>query len=217
MLDSMSDAGSWQARLAVPSVPVPRRVPVGMAPARPHRRPADRGARDPAQHGDGRGCGHASSAAIALLAAADTIVSSKAFSQRNGYEVNANRDLLGLGSANLASGLSGGITTSASAARTAVVEMVGGRSQLASLTAAIGMLVVLLFVTEPLENLPTTALAAVVIGAVLRLIELSSLRALADPSVRPRDRDLHDRRSGRDRSSAGHRDRRRPLALVEGS
>jgi len=56
--------------------------------------------------------------------------------------------------------------------------MVGGRSQLASVTAALGMLAVLLFLTEPLENLPTTALAAVVIGAVLRLIEVSSLREL---------------------------------------
>jgi hypothetical protein len=74
--------------------------------------------------------------------------------------------------------LSGGITTSASAARTAVVEMVGGRSQLASVTVALGMLAVLLFATEPLENLPTIALAAVVIAAVLRLIEVSSLREL---------------------------------------
>ncbi|HEX5902523.1 MAG TPA: SulP family inorganic anion transporter [Actinomycetota bacterium] len=115
------------------------------------------------------------SAAIAILAAADTIVSSTAFAQRNGYEVDANRDLVGLGSANLASGLSGGITTSASAARTAVVEMVGGRSQLASVTAALGMVVVLLFLTDPLESLPTTALAAVVIAAVLRLIEVRSL------------------------------------------
>ena len=96
----------------------------------------------------------------------------------NGYEVDANRDLVGLGSASLASGLSAGITTSASAARTAVVEMVGGRSQLASVTAALEMLAVLLFVTEPLENLPTTALTAVVIGAVLRMIEVSSLREL---------------------------------------
>lgn len=118
------------------------------------------------------------SVAIALLAAADTIVSSKAFAQRNGYQVDANRDLVGLGSSNLASGLSGGITTSASAARTAVVEMVGGRSQLASVTAAVGMVAVLLFLTEPLETLPTTALAAVVIGAVVRLIEVSSLLEL---------------------------------------
>jgi MFS superfamily sulfate permease-like transporter len=87
------------------------------------------------------------------------------------YDVEANRDLIGLGAANVASGLSGGITTSASAARTAVVEMVGGRSQLASVAAAGVMVIVLLFLTRPLENVPTAALAAVVIGAVLRLIE----------------------------------------------
>ena len=117
-------------------------------------------------------------AAIALVASADTIAASKAFAARNAYEVDANRDLVGLGAANLASGMSGGITTSASAARTAVVEMVGGRSQLASLTAAIAMLAILVFLTGPLESLPTTALAAVVIGAVLRLIEVRSLREL---------------------------------------
>lgn len=118
------------------------------------------------------------SAVIALLAGADTIVSSRAFAQRNGYDVDANRDLIGLGAANVTSGLSGGITTSASAARTAVVEMVGGRSQLVSVTAAGVMVIVLVFLTRPLENVPTAALAAVVIGAVLRLIEVRSLRAL---------------------------------------
>jgi sulfate permease, SulP family len=118
------------------------------------------------------------SAAIALIAAADTIVSSKAFAHRNRYEVDANRDLVGLGAANLASGISGGITTSASAARTAVVEMVGGRSQIASVTAAMLMVAVLLFLTRPLEKVPTAALAAVVIAAVLRLIEIGSLRQL---------------------------------------
>jgi sulfate permease, SulP family len=118
------------------------------------------------------------SAAIAVLAAADTIVSSRAFARRNGYDVDANRDLIGLGAANLASGLSEGITTSASAARTAVVEMVGGRSQLASLTAAASMVAVLLFLTRSLEKVPTAALAAVVIGAVVRLIEVEPLRIL---------------------------------------
>ncbi len=118
------------------------------------------------------------SAAIAVLAAADTIVCSRAFARRNGYDVDANRDLIGLGAANLASGLSGGITTSASAARTAVVEMAGGRSQLASMSAAAVMVAVLLFLTRPLEKVPTAALAAVVIGAVVRLIEVGPLRSL---------------------------------------
>jgi high affinity sulfate transporter 1 len=117
-------------------------------------------------------------AAIALVAAADTLVSSRAFAARNGYEVDANRDLIGLGAANLSAGCSGGITTSASAARTAVAESVGSRSQVAGLTAAVLMVLVLLFMTGPLRNVPIPALAAVVIGAVLRLIEIGSLRTL---------------------------------------
>ena len=116
--------------------------------------------------------------AIALVAAADTLVSSRAFAARNSYEVDANRDLIGLGAANVSAGCSGGITTSASAARTAVAESVGSRSQVAGLTAATLMVLVLLFMTGPLRNVPIPALAAVVIGAVLRLIEVSSLRTL---------------------------------------
>lgn len=117
-------------------------------------------------------------AAIALVAAADTLVSSRAFANRNGYEVNADRDLVGLGTANLSAGCSGGITTSASAARTAIAESVGSRSQIAGVSAAALMILVLLFLTGPLQNVPVPALAAVVIGAVLRLIEVRSLRTL---------------------------------------
>jgi high affinity sulfate transporter 1 len=117
-------------------------------------------------------------AAIALVAAGDTMASSRAFATRNGYRVDANQDLVGLGAANLSSGLSGGITTSASAARTAVVESVGSHTQVASLVAAFVMAVVLVFFTRPLRNVPIAALAAVVIAAVVRLIEPSSLRRL---------------------------------------
>ena len=120
----------------------------------------------------------APAAAIALLAAADTLVSSRAFAARNGYRVNANRDLIGLGVANLASGASGGITTSASAARTAVAESVGSRSQVAGLTAALLMVLVLLFLTPALRDVPSPALGAVVTAAVLRLIEPEALRRI---------------------------------------
>jgi MFS superfamily sulfate permease-like transporter len=105
-------------------------------------------------------------------------VSSRAFAARNGYRVDANQDLIGLGVANLSSGLSGGLTTSASAARTAVVESVGSHSQVASLVAAALMGLVLVVLTRPLENVPSAALAAVVVAAVLRLIDLRNLRRL---------------------------------------
>jgi high affinity sulfate transporter 1 len=120
----------------------------------------------------------APAAAIALVAAADTLVSSRAFAARNGYRVDANRDLLGLGAANVASGISGGISTSASAARTAVAESVGSRSQVAGLTAAALMVLVLLFLTPALRNVPIPALGAVVTVAVLRLIEPAALRRI---------------------------------------
>ncbi len=116
--------------------------------------------------------------AIALIASADTIVTSRAFAERGGYEVDASADMVGLGAANLASGLSGGITISASAARTAVVELVGGTSQMAGISAAAMMAAVLLFLTGPLESLPLAALAAVVMSAVARLVDLSGFRSL---------------------------------------
>jgi high affinity sulfate transporter 1 len=117
-------------------------------------------------------------AAIALMAAGDTLVSSRAFAVRGGYDVDANRDLVGLGAANVVSAVSGGITISASAARTAVAESVGSRTQVASLTAAALMAVVLLFLTAPLSYVPMATLAAIVIAAVLRLIDLVALRML---------------------------------------
>ncbi|MGZ8578133.1 MAG: SulP family inorganic anion transporter [Actinomycetota bacterium] len=117
-------------------------------------------------------------AAIALLAAADTLVSSRAFAARNGYSVSGNADLVGVGTANLSSGFSGGITVSASAARTAVAESVGSRSQVAGLSAAVFMILVLAFLTPLLENVPVATLGAIVTVAVLRLIEPESLRRL---------------------------------------
>jgi MFS superfamily sulfate permease-like transporter len=117
-------------------------------------------------------------AAIALVAAADTLVSSRAFAARNGYEVDANRDLIGLGAANVSAGMSGGITVSASAARTAVAESVGSRTQFAGLTAAATMTLVLVLATGLLRDVPVPALAAVVMAAVLRLFEPAAMRTL---------------------------------------
>jgi high affinity sulfate transporter 1 len=117
-------------------------------------------------------------AAIALLAAADTLVSSRAFAARGGYPVDGNADLIGLGVANMGAGFSGGITVSASAARTAVAESVGSRSQVAGLSAAVVMLLVLAFLTPLLSDVPNATLGAVVTVAVVRLIEVGNLQRL---------------------------------------
>jgi len=116
--------------------------------------------------------------AIALVASADTLASAEAFAVRNKYEIDPNRELAGLGAANVVSGLSGGIAASASAARTAVAESTGAHTPLASIVAAVSLLVVLTAFTRPLELIPITALAAVVIAAIARLIEISTFAEL---------------------------------------
>jgi MFS superfamily sulfate permease-like transporter len=66
--------------------------------------------------------------AIALMGFADTAVASELFADRNKYEVDADRDLYGLGAASLLSGLFGGFAVSASDSRTAVADNAGGKS-----------------------------------------------------------------------------------------
>jgi MFS superfamily sulfate permease-like transporter len=117
--------------------------------------------------------------AIAIVAAADTMATARAFAVRNGYVIDANRELLALGTANIASGVSGGITASASAARTAVAEDVGGRTPLASALAGGLLAIVLLLFTPVLEAVPIAALGAVVVLAVARIIDIPALARLA--------------------------------------
>jgi MFS superfamily sulfate permease-like transporter len=116
--------------------------------------------------------------AIALVASADTLASAEAFAARSKYEVDPNRELAGLGAANIVSGMSGGIAASASAARTAVAESTGAHTPLASIVAALALLAVLTTFTRPLELIPLTALAAVVIAAIVRLVDIAAFREL---------------------------------------
>ena len=115
-------------------------------------------------------------AGIALVSFADTSVLSRSLAARARVRVNPNRELFGLGVANLAAGLIRGFPTSSSASRTPVAESAGSRTQL---TGVVGALVItLLVVSAPglFRNLPTTALAAVVISAALRIVDFGSLR-----------------------------------------
>jgi MFS superfamily sulfate permease-like transporter len=116
--------------------------------------------------------------AIALLAFADTSVLSRSYASRLGERVDQSRELGGLAAANLATGLFQGFPISSSSSRTPVAEAAGSRTQLTGVTAAASIGVVLVFGTGLLKNIPTAALAAVVIAAVLRLIDVPELRWL---------------------------------------
>ena len=75
--------------------------------------------------------------------------------------------MLGIGTANIAAGFFQGFAISTSGSRTAVAEQSGARSQLTGLVGAALVAILLLFLNSLLADLPQTALAAVVIVAVM--------------------------------------------------
>src|SRR4051794_4724537 len=100
---------------------------------------------------------------IAFVAFADTSVLSRSYASRLHQDVDQNRELAVLGVANIATGLVQGFPISSSASRTAVADDMGARSQLAGLTGALALAVLLVAGTGLVHDLPLSALAAVVI------------------------------------------------------
>jgi sulfate permease, SulP family len=115
-----------------------------------------------------------------LVALADGLLTARAFAGSRGESVDASQEILALGTANIAAGMSGGMAVGASGSRTAVNDTVGARSQFAGLIAAGAIAVVLLVLTAPIADLPKAVLGAVIVAAALSLVDLSAWRGLAD-------------------------------------
>jgi high affinity sulfate transporter 1 len=115
---------------------------------------------------------------IAFVAFADTSVLSRSYAGRLHQDVDQNRELAVLGIANLATGFAQGFPISSSASRTAVAEDAGARSQIAGLTGALVLALLLAVGTGLVHDMPLSALAAVVIVAVASLIDIPGLRRL---------------------------------------
>jgi MFS superfamily sulfate permease-like transporter len=112
---------------------------------------------------------------VMLVAFAEGLGAAKAFAGRDARGVDANRELVALGGANLASGLSSGMVVSGSLSKTAVNASSGARSQASGVLAACLTVVTLLFLTGLFEDLPQATLAAVVIAALIELIDVPAL------------------------------------------
>ena len=109
---------------------------------------------------------------IALVSLADTISTASSFAARSGDEVDGQKEMIGIGAANLAAGLFQGFPVSTSGSRTAVAEQAGAKTQLTGLVGAVAIALILLFVPGLLRNLPQPTLAAVVIAASLSLADI---------------------------------------------
>jgi high affinity sulfate transporter 1 len=119
-----------------------------------------------------------SAAGIMLIGFAEGLGAAKTYAARTHAEIDANRELIGLGAANVASGLSSGMVVNGSLSKTAVNGTAGARSQLSGVATAVLTVVTLLFLTGLFEDLPEATLAAVVIGAVVELVDFAALTAL---------------------------------------
>jgi high affinity sulfate transporter 1 len=119
-----------------------------------------------------------SAAALTLVAIAEGLLVSRQYGQKRGYPTSPNRDLAAFGAANIASGLTGGFTIGSSTSRTAAMDQLGSRTQLPSIVAAVGTLLLLIFGTALLEDIPSPAIGAIVAVAILPLLGFRQLAEL---------------------------------------
>ncbi len=113
--------------------------------------------------------------AVAIVAFADTSVLSRTFAARAGMRVDPNQEMVGLGAANLAAGIFGGFPISSSSSRTPVAEAAGAKTQMTGVVGALVVALVIVAAPRLFENLPYSALAAVVIAAAIGLFEFADL------------------------------------------
>ena len=108
---------------------------------------------------------------IALVSFLETASSAKVEHQSSGTRWNENQDLVAQGLAKIGAGLSGSFATSASFSRSAILRHAGARSGWSSVFSCALVLAVLLWLTPLLHHVPQSVLAAVVVAAVIGLIQ----------------------------------------------
>ncbi|MEU4838648.1 SulP family inorganic anion transporter [Nocardia testacea] len=115
---------------------------------------------------------------VLLIGFAEGLGAAKTYAAKAGYEVDPNRELVGLGAANLGAGFFAGMVVNGSLSKTAVNGSAGAKTQVSGLVVAVLTVLTLLFLTGLFEQLPEATLAAVVIAAVVELVDIAALRRL---------------------------------------
>lgn len=114
-------------------------------------------------------------ALIALIAYVESVAIAKAIAHLKGEKIQPNHELLGLGAANIASALSGGMAVAGGFSRTMVNFSAGARTQMAMLMAAAFVALALMFFSPYFAAIPKTILAAIILVAIMPLIRLQNI------------------------------------------
>ncbi|WP_052572700.1 SulP family inorganic anion transporter [Haloferula sp. BvORR071] len=113
--------------------------------------------------------------ACLMIGAVETAAIGRMFTAKHGGRFDSNQEFLALAASNLASGLGQGFPISGGMSQSLVNESGGARSPLSGFIAALIILVVTLFLSSALHNLPQPALAAIVLVAVAGLFKIKAL------------------------------------------
>jgi len=115
---------------------------------------------------------------IFVVVLAQSAATSRAYAAKFNDDFDENVDLIGLSAASLGAGLTGTFVINGSPTKTAMVDNAGGRSQLAQLTMALVVIIVLLFLTVPLGYMPNAVLAGVVFLIGVELVDIKGMRKI---------------------------------------
>ena len=115
---------------------------------------------------------------IALLAFAEAMGPARQFAKQHGYEVDANRELVAIGAANMGAGLFQGFPIGASLSKSAANDRAGAKAPVSLIVAAAATALIALFFTPLFKDLPEAALGAIVIVAVTEMERVKPLMRL---------------------------------------
>jgi sulfate permease, SulP family len=118
----------------------------------------------------------ATAISIFIVILAQSAATSRAYAARYEEHFDENTDMIGLGVANIGAGLTGTFVVNGSPTKTEIADSAGGRTQLTCLTTAGVVLIVLLFLTKPLQYLPNCVLASVVFLIGVELVDIAGLK-----------------------------------------
>ncbi|MSO94289.1 MAG: sulfate permease [Thermoleophilia bacterium] len=116
--------------------------------------------------------------AVAFVALAESIGTARSLALKGGYDIDANQELIALGTANVGTGLLQGFPADASLSRSAVGVAIGGLTRVSGLIVAAFVVLTMLFLTPFFDGLPQATLAAIIIAAVIGLVDVGGFRTL---------------------------------------
>lgn len=119
-----------------------------------------------------------SAIALTMVTTAEGLLVSRSYGEKRGYSTRPNRDLFAFGLGNIAAGASGSFAVGSSTSRTAAMDQAGSRTQLPSIVLAVGTLILLVFGTALLADIPSPAIGAIVGVAILPLLGITEFAQL---------------------------------------